>query len=241
MAVAYTVIGVGKCGGIFSFFQLCKLQEAVLCKRIILFVESNISQIIICQCISLRIPVRSQVQIFVKVTGSFLHPVQAIIRFTSPIDGIRFGLQVVLPQSDRLVEITDSFLELCICKRLGAEVEQDFLFSLQNGSTRMGDTFDGFQSSFITAGIHIHLYQITADFIHILGIGEFIEELFENGDRFTESGIRSFVNTEGIVVCGLLLDLHVCIRGGSLFKCHTRFVLVSHLQVRQAHVQIGIL
>ena len=105
-------------------------------------------------------------------------------------------------------------------------MEQDFLFRLQNCSARVSDSFDGFQGGFVTAGIHVYLYQITADFVYILGVREFIKEFLENSNRFTESGIGGFVNTKGVIVSSLLFDLHICIGGSSLLKCHACLVLI---------------
>ena len=226
ITVAYAIVSICECSGIFSFFQLCKFQETVLGKCVIFLMKSYVGQIIVCQCISFCISVRSKIQIFTEVTCCFLHPVQTIISFSSPINSIRLVLQIILSQGYRLVKVTDSFLELCIGKRLCTEMEQDFLFRLQNCSARVSDSFDGFQGGFVTAGIHVYLYQITADFVYILGIREFIKEFLENSNRFTESGIGGLVNTKGVIVSSLLFDLHICIGGSSLLKCHACLVLI---------------
>ena len=114
----------------------CEFQETVLGKCVIFLMKSYVGQIIVCQCISFCISVRSKIQIFTEVTCCFLHPVQTIISFSSPINSIRLVLQIILSQGYRLVKVTDSFLELCIGKRLCTEMEQDFLFRLQNSFSR---------------------------------------------------------------------------------------------------------
>ena len=61
MTVAYAIVSICECSGIFSFFQLCEFQETVLGKCVIFLMKSYVGQIIVCQCISFCISVRSKI------------------------------------------------------------------------------------------------------------------------------------------------------------------------------------
>ena len=137
VAVTDTVVCVGKNGCISALLQLDELLEAVLRRCIIFFVEGYVGKVIVGKGIHFRILLRGKRQVIVEVAGGLLHAVQAVIRFTPPIKGIRFGLQVILAQGDALVEIKDCPFKLRIGKVLGSQMEQDFLFGFQNAIRSM--------------------------------------------------------------------------------------------------------
>ena len=76
-----------------------------------------------CQGIHLVMGLLGQLQIIGEVPFSFLHTVQAVISFASPVEGVGFGLAVVLSEPERAVEITDGLFELCIGECLCAQLE----------------------------------------------------------------------------------------------------------------------
>ena len=71
-----------------------------------------------CQGIHLVMGLLGQLQIIGEVPFSFLHTVQAVISFASPVEGVGFGLAVVLSDSDRLVQVFKSLFEVGVGKRL---------------------------------------------------------------------------------------------------------------------------
>ena len=203
--------------------------------------ESGISQIIVCQCIHFVISLFRQLQVFSEITGSLRHAVQAVVRFSAPVEGIGLGLAVVLANGNRLVKVADCLLKRGIGKCLCTELEQYFLFRFHDAGTRMGNAFNGFQCRFVAAGVQIYFNEIVAYHFGILGVGEFVQEFLENGNRLSECRVGRFVNAQGIVIGSLFFYFHIGIGGGSLFKSHTGFVLFGQLQVGKSHMQVRIL
>ena len=56
VAVTDTVVGICQCGRVFTFLQLDKVAETVLCRRIVFLVESDVAQVILGKGEHLRIP-----------------------------------------------------------------------------------------------------------------------------------------------------------------------------------------
>ena len=95
VAVADTVVRIGKNGCVSGLSQLDEFQETVLRRCIIFLMESYVCQIVVGKGIHFRILLWGKGQIIVKITGGFLHAVQPVIGFTPPIKGIGLCLQVI--------------------------------------------------------------------------------------------------------------------------------------------------
>ena len=143
-AVADAVVSIRQGRSVFAFFQLYVFKEPVSCLCVVFLVESSIAQVIVCQCIHFVVCLARQLQVFVEVAGGFLHPVQPVVRFATPVKGIRLYLSVILADGDRSVEIPDGLFKRSIGKSLRTQLEQDSLFGFQNACTRMCDTVNRF-------------------------------------------------------------------------------------------------
>ena len=95
VAVADTVVRIGKNGCVSGLSQLDEFQETVLRRCIIFLMESYVCQIVVGKGIHFRIFLWGKGQIIVKITGGFLHAVQPVIGFTPPVKGIGLCLQVI--------------------------------------------------------------------------------------------------------------------------------------------------
>ena len=95
----------------------------------------------------------------------------------------------------------------------------------------MLDFVDGIKRGFVVFGGQVDLNQIVVHLVGVLRIGEVVQEVLEDSDRFTESSECRLVYQQGVVVHGYLFHLLVERGGRSCLECHAGIVLVARLQV----------
>ena len=206
-----------------------------------LLLEVGITQVIKCQAIFLAALVLGQFQISAQVLAGLGILFQSIIGFSSPIIGIRLGSRIVLTYFQRTVEILQCLCKLSIGKCLCTQTEKNLLLGFHDTRTRLRNLGNGLQGCIVTTGIHVSFHQVIVHTFTVSGIREFIQETFENNDRFCKRRIRSLMDAQSIIVQSLFLNRLVIIADRSLFESHTSLVAILQLEISQTHVQVGIL
>ena len=149
--------------------------------------------------------------------------------------------RIVLADFQRTVEILQCIRKSGIGKCLCTQTEKNLLLGFHDTGTRLRNLGNGLQGRIVTTGIHVSFHQVIVHTFTVSGIREFIQETFENNDRFCKRRIRSLMDAQSIIVQSLFLNRLVIIADRSLFESHTSLVAILQLQISQTHVQVGIL
>ena len=73
----------------------------------------------------------------------------------------------------------------------------------------MVDLIDGVEGCLVVLGCQVDFHQVVVYFVGILGVREIIQEIFEDRNRFAESGKGRFMDQQRIIEHGYFLNLFV--------------------------------
>ena len=241
ITVTHTVVSIRQHLLVVLAAFIHKTAEPIQGTAIMLLLEIGIAQIIKRQTIFLATLVLGQFQISTQVLSCLLILFQTIVGFASPIISIRLRSRIVLTDFQRTVKILQRIRKSGIGKFLCTQTEKNLLLGFHDTGTRLRNLGNGLQGRIVTTGIHVSFHQVIVHTLTVSGIWEFIQETFEDNNRFRKRRIRSLMDAQCIIVQSLFLHRLVIITDRCLFKSHTGLVAVLQLQISQTHVQVGIL
>ena len=186
-AVAHAIVSVGIGDALLARLEIdvsAELGEGVV---VALLFEEAVAQIVVCEGVSLGRAVGGVAEVGTVIGCGVVEIVLAIVGLAAPVVRLTVGVGVVDPGGDGLVKAANGLRRAARGEGLDAHTEEDVLLGGKDFPTRSADFVDRGECGVVVLGGEVDLREVVADLVGILGVGEAIEEVLEDGDRLAEA------------------------------------------------------